>query len=132
MMSTNNKFLDIWQKNHGTLPDDYEIGFKDGDVNNIAITNLSIDGLGIFDDTPQSKLRRMAKHFEYEGIYTKENYCYDIIEYIDDLEKNSKKGIKQYIVGEHTMNRVFKKGNLVNMSDMQAVLDAMENALRDS
>jgi len=37
-------------------------------------------------DTPQKKLERMAWYFNEVGIYTKANYCHEIIEYINELE----------------------------------------------
>lgn len=38
-------------------------------------------------DTPQDMLKRMATHFNDIGLYTKENQCWKIIEYIEKLEK---------------------------------------------
>ena len=38
-------------------------------------------------DTYQDKLRRMSAHFIYVGLYTKANYCIEISEYIDRLER---------------------------------------------
>ena len=40
-------------------------------------------------DTPQEKLRRIAWYFNEVGIYTKANYCLEIAEYIDELEKKN-------------------------------------------
>lgn len=37
-------------------------------------------------NTPQSKLKRMSAYFDEIGIYTKANYCLEIIDYIDELE----------------------------------------------
>lgn len=40
-------------------------------------------------DTPQEKLKRMFWYFNEVGIYTKANYCLEIAEYIDELEKKN-------------------------------------------
>jgi hypothetical protein len=47
-------------------------------------------------DTPQDKLSRMASHFEDEGIYTKANYCLEIIDYINQLEKFQNDAFEAY------------------------------------
>lgn len=84
------KFTDLWSYKFGPLPDNYDIKHVDGDHKNNNLTNLSINGLSLFDDNAQAKLRRMANHFGDEGLYVKENYCYEIIEYIDHLEAKLK------------------------------------------
>ena len=50
--------------------------------------------MGVFSDTPQKQLERMAWYFSDVGIYTKANYCHEIIEYINQLENkvNESKG----------------------------------------
>ena|SRR6218665_3560064 len=47
-----------------------------------------------------------------------------------ELEEFREKQAHQYQVGDLTMERVFRATGLENLSDMQAVLDAVENALR--
>ena len=48
-----------------------------------------------------------------------------------ELEELRFKSVHQYQVGERTMERVFRKAGLENMSDMQSVLDAVEAALAE-
>ena len=84
------KFSRLWEIKFGALPENYEITHIDGDHKNNNLQNLSISGLRLLDDTPQAKLRRMAYHFGEEGIYTKENYCYEIADYITSLENKLK------------------------------------------
>ena len=45
-----------------------------------------MEALEALIDTPQKKLERMAWYFNEVGIYTKANYCHEIIEYINELE----------------------------------------------
>jgi hypothetical protein len=40
-------------------------------------------------NTPQEKLKRMSWYFNEVGIYTKANYCLEIAEHIDELEKKN-------------------------------------------
>lgn len=84
------QFVKLWTDRFGSLPENYEITHIDGDHKNNTLQNLSISGLRLLDDTPQAKLRRMAYHFGEEGIYTKENYCYEIADYITLLETKLK------------------------------------------
>ena len=84
------KFTELWTTKFGSLPENYEIAHIDGNHKNNSVLNLSINGLRLFDDTPQAKLRRMANHFGEEGMYVKEDYCYIIAEYITELENKLK------------------------------------------
>jgi hypothetical protein len=37
-------------------------------------------------DNPQEKLKRIARHLEEDGFHIKKEYCYEIIDYINNLE----------------------------------------------
>jgi hypothetical protein len=41
----------------------------------------------MISDTPQDQLRRMYVHFDEEGFYVKANYCLEIIDCINELER---------------------------------------------
>lgn len=52
---------------------------------------------------------------------------YDTAEQV--IEDALGRGPVQYLIGDQTAERVFKAAGLVNMSDLQAVMDAVEKAL---
>lgn len=39
--------------------------------------------------------------------------------------------VKKYVVGDLTMELVFRKNNITNLSDLQRVLDAVEDAFKE-
>ena len=47
-------------------------------------------------DTPQKQLKRIALCLEEEGLYVKANYCWEIIEYINQLEKFQNDAFEAY------------------------------------
>lgn len=47
-------------------------------------------------DKPQDQLRRIALCLEEEGLYVKAGYCWEIIDYIDQLEKFRNDAFKAY------------------------------------
>lgn len=52
---------------------------------------------------------------------------YDMAEQV--IEDALGRGPVQYLIGDQTAERVFKAAGLMNMSDLQAVMDAVEKAL---
>ena len=41
----------------------------------------------MINDTPQEQLRRIALYLEEDGAYVKADYCWAIIQHINELEK---------------------------------------------
>ena len=95
-MTNYTKFTEMWVSKFGPLPRNYEITFFDGNHENCCLSNLGVNGVGLLDDNYKSILKRHAHHFSEEGLYVKEDQCYKLIEYIEELEQFRDLAFKVY------------------------------------